>query len=102
MAVRKVGLQRDRLSPRFDAVVERGAALGLGRVFAQPVVGARQFSRGVKRASTARDKFGPPDLGGSPRAGEIRSIGVELTCLVGARDARRRVGGLGRQSRDIE
>jgi len=101
VAVWKVGLQGDRLSPGLDAVFEGGAPLGLGRMLAQPIVRASQVSRRIEGIGTAARELGPPDICSSPRAREIGAIGIELTGFSGACGARW-IRGLGRQDRDIE
>ena len=53
VSVRAVGLQRGRFASGVDPFLERRASLSLGRVFAQPVIGARQLPRRVECARAA-------------------------------------------------
>jgi hypothetical protein len=101
MAVWKVGLQGDRLSPGLDAVFECGAALGLGRVLAQPIIRTPQVSRGIEGIGTAARELCPPDICGSPRTREVGAVGIEMTCFSRACGTRG-IRGLRRQDRDIE
>ncbi len=84
-----IRLRRHRLAPGVDPLFERRAPLALRHVAAEPVIGARELPRRAEILRIGAQRSGP-DLGGAPRAGQVRAVRVQ------------RVGGLRRQQRDIE